>query len=186
MSKKNDIFDATLELIVEEGMQAVTMSKILERAGVGSGTLYNYFSGKDELLYELFGQIMQKMSDSIMIGYDETADVRLRFNHLSSGVLDYVIQNYDENNFIDQYSYLLHKLKPEDPLFINAFTEAFGKTLKAGQNQKIILDLEIPVLIYIINGILISVVKGYKNNKYDLDESKKRSILDICWNSVRA
>ena len=66
MSKKDDIFDATLALIIEHGMQSVTLSKILERAGVGSGTLYNYFSSKDELLYELFQQIMQRMSDEII------------------------------------------------------------------------------------------------------------------------
>ena len=185
MSKKKDIFDATLALIVEDGMQAITLSKILDRAGVGSGTLYNYFSSKDELLYELFQQIMQKMSDSIIIGYDKNADVRLRFNHLLNGYLDYVIQNYDENNFISQYSHLLHKIKPED-CYTNDFTTALGETFKAGQNQRIILDMEIPILIQIVTGILISVVNGYKSNKYELDDEKKKNILNICWNSVRA
>ena len=47
MSKKDDIFNAALSLIVEDGIQTVTISKILEKANVGSGTLYNYFSGKE-------------------------------------------------------------------------------------------------------------------------------------------
>ncbi|EPN9637035.1 TetR/AcrR family transcriptional regulator [Enterococcus faecium] len=185
MSKKDDIFDATLALMIEHGMQSVTLSKILERAGVGSGTLYNYFSSKDELLYELFQQIMQRMSDEIIAGYDNNADIRLRFNHLLSGYLDYIIRNYDENNFVSQYSHLLHKIKPED-CSTNDFTTALGETFKAGKEQKIILDMEVPILIQIVTGILISVINGYKSNKYELDDQKKKNILNICWNSVRA
>lgn len=186
MSKKDDIFNATLELIVEEGMQAVTMAKILDKASVGSGTLYNYFSSKDELLYELYRQLLRKLSDAATIGYDQTAGVRHRFNQLLTGFMEYIINNFDEYNFIDQYTYFLHKQKPDDPAFINSFSIALGETFIDGQNQSVISCLESHVLIQIATGIIISIVKGYKSNKYELDDLMKVSILDICWNSVRA
>ncbi len=46
----NDICNAAVAIIKEKGLDALTMSKVAERADVSKGTLYNYFKDKDELL----------------------------------------------------------------------------------------------------------------------------------------
>ncbi len=186
MGKKAAIFDATLSLIVEEGLQAVTLAKILDKADVGSGTLYNYFASKDELLYEMFQKLREKMANYILTDYDNSISIRLRFNQLLTRYLEYKIQNFDEHNFIEQYSYILRKKKPDDSAFNNPFKEAMAQIYTEGQKQKIILDLDICILNQIASGIIISIVKGLKSNKYELDELTKQKILDICWNSIRA
>lgn len=186
MSKKNDIFNATLALIVEEGIKSVTMSKILEKANAGAGTFYNYFSGKDELIHALYKQVMDRVSARILTDFDAASGVRDRFDHLVYGTLEYLLENYDEYSFIDQYSHTLHKLNPNDPLLVTDFSEAFVKTLTDGQLQKIISDTDIHILVYTTIGILTSVVKGSVNNKYSLNQDAKKSVLQICWNAVRS
>jgi AcrR family transcriptional regulator len=44
------ILDATAGLVVEEGLRAVTMSQVAERAGIGRATLYRYFGDVDAIL----------------------------------------------------------------------------------------------------------------------------------------
>ncbi|MHC4926220.1 MAG: TetR/AcrR family transcriptional regulator [Planctomycetota bacterium] len=45
------IFDAAVKLIADKGGDALTMQEIAASAGIATGTLYNYFKNKVELLY---------------------------------------------------------------------------------------------------------------------------------------
>jgi AcrR family transcriptional regulator len=47
------LLDAAHECLHERGYDAVTTREILDRAGLSAGTLYHYFSGKDDLMMAL-------------------------------------------------------------------------------------------------------------------------------------
>ncbi|MCC6174404.1 MAG: TetR/AcrR family transcriptional regulator [Chloroflexi bacterium] len=47
---RDAVLDATARLVSEQGLRAVTMSQIAERAGIGRATLYKYFSGVEPIL----------------------------------------------------------------------------------------------------------------------------------------
>ncbi len=49
------------KLFIEKGFQATSIQDILDESGIAKGTLYNYFSSKNELLIELFKTLYQKM-----------------------------------------------------------------------------------------------------------------------------
>lgn len=57
MGKRENIVQAALELFVEKGFHGTPIIAIVKRAGVGTGTIYLYFSSKDEanLLMRLWG-----------------------------------------------------------------------------------------------------------------------------------
>jgi len=48
---KEGIMDAALAVFHERGYQGTTIPAIAERAGVAQGTLYNYFTSKEKLLF---------------------------------------------------------------------------------------------------------------------------------------
>lgn len=47
------IFEATIQLLVADGMHRLTTTKVAERAGVSVGTMYQYFPHKEALVYAL-------------------------------------------------------------------------------------------------------------------------------------
>lgn len=49
-SVRDAILEVTAELVSEEGLRAVTMSQIAEKAGIGRATLYKYFPDVDAIL----------------------------------------------------------------------------------------------------------------------------------------
>ncbi len=58
MRKKDDTLRDTLlalcrEIVNQEGIEAVNIRSIAKRAGVATGTVYNYFSSKDDILLAL-------------------------------------------------------------------------------------------------------------------------------------
>lgn len=186
MSKRTDILNATLNLIVEESIQTVTLAKILKKADVGSGTLYNYFSSKDDLIQALYEEINKKMSEIILSNYVASDSVRLRFDRLSLNFLEYSIRYFHELNFVEQYAYLLHKTNQCNCISDNDFFNVTIALIEEGQKQKIIKYIDIPILTQIVAGIIISVAKGYNSNKFKLDEHKKIEIINACWDSIKA
>lgn len=48
---------AAIDLVAEEGFMNLTTRKISKRAGVSTGLLYDYFSTKENLLFECFNEI---------------------------------------------------------------------------------------------------------------------------------
>jgi AcrR family transcriptional regulator len=53
LATKEAIFEATVQLLEGEGEAAFNTNRIAQRAGVSIGTLYQYFSRKEDILIEL-------------------------------------------------------------------------------------------------------------------------------------
>lgn len=59
------IFEATIQLLVADGMHRLTTTKVAERAGVSVGTLYQYFPHKDALVYAVNERYLEKLATRI-------------------------------------------------------------------------------------------------------------------------
>ena len=64
-TKREQILRATLELILENGLQAASMSLISRRAEVPVGTIYRIFSGKEALVNALYQECRDLLFASI-------------------------------------------------------------------------------------------------------------------------
>jgi AcrR family transcriptional regulator len=57
------IIDATLELIVEEGIGGLSVESIAARAGVGKATIYRRWAGKDEVIEDALASLNDAMPE---------------------------------------------------------------------------------------------------------------------------
>jgi AcrR family transcriptional regulator len=62
--KRKDIALSCKELFVKNSMSTLTISKI---AGVGKGTLYEYFKNKEEILFEIATILMEKHEAKLLV-----------------------------------------------------------------------------------------------------------------------
>jgi AcrR family transcriptional regulator len=53
-ANRRAILQAAVELIAEKGFKTATMRRIAKAAGVGEGTIYNYFPTKEAILYAYY------------------------------------------------------------------------------------------------------------------------------------
>ncbi len=63
--KRRDIALSCRELFVSKNMSSVTISEIAKIAGVGKGTLYEYFKSKEEIIFELVDLLLQEHSKEL-------------------------------------------------------------------------------------------------------------------------
>jgi AcrR family transcriptional regulator len=65
---RNRIFRAAIELIARRGIEDVTVEQITERADVGKGTFFNYFSGKEAVLTYFGGYQVENLCAALANG----------------------------------------------------------------------------------------------------------------------
>ena len=65
--KRAAILQTTLDLISDRGFHNTPMSLIAKEAGVSAGTIYHYFAGKDELIFELYRDGVIEADDEVAV-----------------------------------------------------------------------------------------------------------------------
>jgi len=63
--KKQQILEAAIEVFARKGFKETKISSIAENAGIGKGTVYEYFTSKDELFQNAFYLFMDEINNAI-------------------------------------------------------------------------------------------------------------------------
>lgn len=63
--KKNEILQAAMQVFAEKGVKNARMADIAQRAGVGKGTIYEYFRSRDEIFVEGFNLLIEELENRL-------------------------------------------------------------------------------------------------------------------------
>jgi AcrR family transcriptional regulator len=89
--KRTAILRAAVHEIAEAGLGAPT-AKIARRAGVAAGTLFTYFTDKEELLNELYLELKGEVYTTVNSNFPHKGSLERRARHIWSGLLDWTIE----------------------------------------------------------------------------------------------
>jgi AcrR family transcriptional regulator len=76
IQKKKDIALSCKSLVVQEGINTLTISRIAKTAGIGKGTVYEYFKNKEEIVFEIVNIMMQEHSQKLRIQLAEQTSTK--------------------------------------------------------------------------------------------------------------
>lgn len=65
-NNRQAIIDAATRLVMEQGVKGTSLAKVAQEAGISKGTLFYYFSAKDDLIYELTVQHFNKITSALL------------------------------------------------------------------------------------------------------------------------
>jgi len=74
--KLEKILKAALKVFSDRGITEFKMIDIASAAGIGKGTIYEYFSSKEDLITGCFNIFMREFGDSLTFGLDEKSNPR--------------------------------------------------------------------------------------------------------------
>jgi TetR/AcrR family transcriptional regulator, repressor of fatR-cypB operon len=183
MGKREDILAATRDLIVEEGIHALSFSKIFERAGVGSGTVYNYFSNKEELVNGLYRESMTLMDSELLSGYDARSPLKERFRSMLVNMANFVRAHPRENAVLTALShspYIDEELRDQPRLSTQAAFDLFAE----GQRNGTLAPMDAKVAMSMVTVALICIVEGQLVGKYPNDQTTLDQAMEACWRMV--
>lgn len=185
--KREEILRAALELIAEHGFHGAPMAMVAERAGVGAGTIYRYFEGKDALIAEIFAELEKKLVEYLLQGYSLDRPLRERFIYLSSMIIRYFMDNAIHFRFIEQYMNSPYgvTLRRERLLGEARDIDLFRNLLQEGIDRRELKDLPLAMHFALAFGPIVSLLRDHILGFLSLDDALIRKVVEACWDGIR-
>ena len=166
--KRTDILKATIRLFAEDGIGVAT-SKIAKEANVSNGTLFNYFTTKQELIDAVYLFIKEHMANEIKNNADAGTDLYDMFFSLWQDYILWAHQNPLEHQVLDLLRFS-QKLSTEVlQTGGNFFANACNALTKAIANKELV-DLPIDFYAEFTSAGLMAVVHYARERQLKKDE----------------
>jgi len=185
LDKKIAIFESTLSLVYKHGFHGTPMSQIAAEANVATGTIYHYFSSKEELIIELFIYCREKTNEYIFFK-DEESGYKERFAYIWNRLIDYYINNKEIFWFVEQfYSSPFYQLicNKKSPSYYGV--DKMKLFFEEGIKSKTIRKINFYTLVSIYIGTATSHVRLVTFGFNTSCKNNREELLEIIWNAVK-
>jgi len=181
--KRVQIIHAALKLFVVQGGTSVTIAQIASEAKVGIGTVYKYFSSKEDIIHQIW--IWQKSEESSFVfsGYVPEGPVRSQFNFLWERVIRYFVEHPLEFQFSYQFAASPIITKDVHDVAMNDFL-AFDRMFETGIGQ----NLFKPHSARHLRLFTFSTINGWilwaLDEKIEFSDETIALFLDMAWDAI--
>ncbi len=132
--KRKQIAFSCKELLFQNGIKNITVSQIAAEAGIGKGTVYEYFSSKDEIVFEILNILIEDMQKWFEEFFDEQ---KFNFEEKLRYFLSFLFLPEYENNLKIYKEFLSiaiteasNEMKEHDKECVSSFEKFLGKMIK--------------------------------------------------------
>lgn len=80
--KRRRIAKSTCNLFIEKGYVNITISEIAKVAGIGKGTIYEYFSNKEDIIFELMACLQDEYDLSLHEKFEQNISTKQKLIYL--------------------------------------------------------------------------------------------------------
>ena len=103
--KKTAIMEAALKLITERGFHGTSTAEISKEAGVATGTLFNYFPTKEDLINSLYFEVKGDLSHAMGKDIEAESTFQCKLRKIWSNLVKWGVDNQEEFLFVGQFCY---------------------------------------------------------------------------------
>ena len=79
--KRSDIACSCMEILLQYGIKNLTISQIAQTAGVGKGTIYEYFENKEDIVFEIITMFIAVHEKKLFEITDQNISTKDKFFH---------------------------------------------------------------------------------------------------------
>ncbi|AFA48854.1 TetR/AcrR family transcriptional regulator [Acetobacterium woodii] len=103
MDKREKILKAALELFNQYGFDNTPTARITKEAGVATGTLFNYFKNKEELINVLYLSCKDSLTNGLSRGFEQESTFRSKLKRIYINYIVWSLDHTDEFLFFQQF-----------------------------------------------------------------------------------
>jgi AcrR family transcriptional regulator len=183
--KLEAIADATFMLVEKVGLSGLTMADIARAAGIATGTLYIYYSSKEELIKQLYAKSKLATASRLLQGYDSKAPFRSRARILWRNALKNGLDHYAEAIFHQQY---LNSpwYSESDRLLTSNLMKGWSEFIEEGKTQEILKNAPSSLMSAIFMGSIRETGDLIRRKVIEPSEKNLDMAFALCWDAIKA
>lgn len=182
--KRERILKAAAGEIVENGLQ-FQMSAIATRAGIATGSVYNYFPSKSALIEGVYAGVAQEMASAVVVDHPVDASHEIRIRRYIDDYIGFIVADAER---IALFEYLDNSpaLNFKDIAAIFAPLLDYTRHLfQEAQKAKVVREGQAYLLGSFVRGAIRHAVRRRRLiDPSPITEAERSWIADMCWNAV--
>ena len=183
-AKRTAILNAALAQITLFGFHGTSIKMIATSAEVATGSIYNHFANKEEVIQALYLQIVTEINEIVNTQNDTTIPFEQNFVNIWTAILELYISDPRKPEFITQFAYspyIIETTKNEPHLLLEPILEIFNSAREKG----LIKNLPNPALLALTHSPISSLVRMAKYEQIDLAGLAISNYSQACWDSIK-
>lgn len=184
LNKRAAILDATLSLLASKGFHGFSIKDVAREAGVATGTLYLYFADRDDLIEQLYRQIVDKVAEVIVIAPESGQNLQQEFRSMCFRFYQLFQQQpailLSKTQFDHLPSEVLFKRHADAKVALHGLFDFFAR----GRQQRILKDLPDDVLFALGFDPYFEIVRKTMLGLLETDETLLDAIVTASWDAI--
>jgi AcrR family transcriptional regulator len=183
--KLQAIAAAAFALVEKTGLSGLTIANVARTAGIATGTLYVYYSSKEELINDLFRRSKIAAAGRLLEGFDAKSPFRSRARILWRNGLRNRLDHYAEAVFQQQYVNSQWCSQANRRLSSDLLKDA-SDFFEEGKAQEILKDAPSALILALFTGSIRETSDLIRRKTLDLDEKTLDAAFALCWDGIKA
>ena len=182
--RRKEIATTCSDLIHEMGIKKLTVAQVAKKAGIGKGTIYEYFENKDDIVFEIMNIHIDTYHNEFLETIKDVKSTKQIIFHFFKFVIDDSIENLKHFNGYKEYLSIVlsddnHAMKKFNLKCNVFFNDQLRKFIKEGIDKKEL----IPESINLVDGLL-TFEKGLALIKMTQDDFDAKSSCELFINTL--
>jgi len=185
VDKKEKLLEAALKLFNMYGFDNTPTARITKEAGVATGTLFNYFKSKEELINILYLNCKDSLTRQLAHGLDQEKTYRSKLKRIYINYIEWSLENTDEFLFFQQFcnsSCIGEVTRKEGLSKFNSIMELIAEGMEKEIIKNVYLDYISAVLIGILNSSTYYLIA---NPDLAVDDAFLETSFNFLWDSIK-
>ncbi len=184
--KYEQILAAAEKMIAEFGFHGLSMQKLAREAGVAAGTIYLYFTDKQDLLEKLRLKIAQRIADAVQANVDEFMSLKEQFCTMWINI--WKLANASADTLINQVQYdsLSHTVRKrvweweqEKHLFYKV-----ESLFNQGKQQGLFKPFDNKILSGLSFEVTVNLARKQSLGLFNIGEHELHTIMEAAWDAI--
>ena len=183
--KLNRIIKAATVAFAEKGFHGTTIPDVATSANVGAGTIYRYFTNKEDLVNAVFINSKTKLMLCLAEGFDGAADLdlRVRFDLAWNNLCRFARENPEDFCFLEMQEHSKY-LSKESKALERKVLAPLRHFAHQGQRDGDITSIPAMSLIAIVWGVFVGLFKADALGYTKVTDEILADAGEACWKII--
>lgn len=178
--KEQAVINATIKIINEIGFVSASISKIAREASVSVGTIYVYHKDKDDLMYNVYYHVKERLADLYFRDLDKAENLKAKFKTIWSNLIASGTEMPEYVSFAEQFA--------NSPYYDNVnhslVVKSLAPLLELLENEQIKkMSIETFVAFFVVPANFLGNRKLCKN--FEVSEENIHQTFELAWEMIK-